>query len=95
MLTQKKSACPLPAFDGQRLRQIRLTRDLTARDLAKKANMNVRNVWRLEANARPNVRAVTLARLTLALEINIDYLLGLTDETKRYPLAGSSSENIR
>ena len=36
-------------------------------------------MWRLEAGKRPNVAAVTLARIALAVDVDINYLLGLTD----------------
>ena len=38
-----------------------------------------RHIWRLEAGTRPRVAAVTLARIALALDTSVDYLLGLTD----------------
>ena len=34
------------------------------------------------AHQRPNTSAVTLARVAMALETNIEYLLGLTDDTQ-------------
>ena len=41
--------------------------------------VTARHIWRLEAGKRPNVAAVTLARIALAVDVEINYLLGLTD----------------
>jgi len=71
-----------PAFNGQRLRQLRRSRGLPAHRLAKEASVSTRHIWRLEAGTRPNVRAVTLARIALVLETSLDYLVGLTDDPR-------------
>ena len=68
-----------PAFDGARLRAVRRQRGLSARDVERMAKVTARHIWRLEAGKRPNVAAVTLARIALAVDVDIDYLLGLTD----------------
>jgi len=60
-----------PTFNGQRLRAIRKRRGLSAEKLARKANVTVRHVWRLEAGKRPNVAAVTLMRIALALDTTL------------------------
>ena len=68
-----------PAFDGARLRAMRKERGLSADDVERMAKVTARHIWRLEAGKRPNVAAVTLARIALAVDVDIDYLLGLTD----------------
>ena len=68
-----------PTFDGERLRAVRKERGLSARDVERMAKVTARHIWRLEAGKRPNVAAVTLARIALAIEVDIDYLLGLTN----------------
>jgi transcriptional regulator with XRE-family HTH domain len=68
-----------PVFDGARLRAMRKERGLSARDVERMAKVTARHIWRLEAGKRPNVAAVTLARIALTLDVDIDYLLGLTD----------------
>lgn len=68
-----------PTFDGERLRAVRKERDLSAHDVERMARVTARHIWRLEAGKRPNVAAVTLARIALALDVDINYLLGLTD----------------
>ena len=75
-----------PALDGERLRQLRCERGLSARKLAEQADLCVRQIWRMEAGHRPNVRAVTVARIALALGTSLDYLMGLADEPAPYPI---------
>jgi hypothetical protein len=36
----------------------------------------------LEAGKRPNVAAVTLARIAVAIDVDINYLLGLSDSPR-------------
>jgi transcriptional regulator with XRE-family HTH domain len=68
-----------PVFAGARLRAVRKQRGLSANDVERKAKVTARHIWRLEAGKRPNVAAVTLARIALAVDVDINYLLGLTD----------------
>ena len=56
-----------PTLDGARLRQLRRERGISARKLAEQADLCVRQIWRMEAGHRPNVRAVTVVRIALAL----------------------------
>lgn len=72
-----------PLFDGARLRAVRKERGLSARDVERMARVTARHIWRLEAGKRPNVAAVTLARIALAVEVDINYLLGLTEDPAR------------
>ncbi len=68
-----------PTFDGARLRAVRRQRGLSVHDVEQRAKVTARHIWRLEAGKRPKVAAVTLARIALAVDVDIDYLLGLTD----------------
>ena len=68
-----------PAFDGARLRAVRKKQGLSAHDVERMAKVTARHIWRLEAGKRPNVAAVTLARIALAVEVDLNCLLGLTD----------------
>ncbi|HIP97632.1 MAG TPA: XRE family transcriptional regulator [Anaerolineae bacterium] len=61
------------------MRAMRKRRGLSAEAVARRANLSTRHVWRLEAGTQPRVAAVTLARIALALDTSVDYLLGLTD----------------
>ena len=72
-----------PTFDGERLRAVRKERGLSARDVERMARVTARHIWRLEAGKRPNVAAVTLARIALAVDVDINYLLGMTDDPAR------------
>jgi transcriptional regulator with XRE-family HTH domain len=86
MATHDESAVTAePALDGARLRQLRRERGLPARKLAERANLCVRQIWRLEAGHRPNVRAVTVAHIALALTTTMDYLMGLTEDPSPHP----------
>ena len=73
-----------PAFDGRRLRELRRSRGLSFRCLAKLAGVNAHHIWRLEVGQRPNVRAVTLARIALALDTSVDYLMGLSEQANAH-----------
>ncbi|MBC7249306.1 MAG: helix-turn-helix transcriptional regulator [Anaerolineae bacterium] len=67
-------------FDGHRLRALRQQRGLRVEDVAAISGITARHIWRLEAGNRSRVAAVTLARIALALDTSVDYLLGLTDD---------------
>jgi transcriptional regulator with XRE-family HTH domain len=86
-----------PQFDSERLKELRSARGLSVEILARHAEVTVRHIWRLESGGRPNVWAVTLGRIALALDTSVDYLLGLTDDprpfrTRRSP---NTSEDAR
>jgi len=92
-----------PALDGRRLRAARKGRKMRPAALAQRTGLTARHIWRLEAGQRPNVRAVTLARLALALRVDLYYLLGLSDEpepwknkvrVERFADARPGGENI-
>jgi len=68
-----------PAFDGARLRAVRKQRGLSVQEVECEAKVTARHIWRLEANQRPNVAAVTLARIAHALGVDMEYLVGLSD----------------
>lgn len=77
-----------PAFDGARLRVVRSQRRLSAREVGQRAGVTARHIWRLEAGKRPNVSAVTLARIAHALDVDMEYLVGLSD----WPQPGRGEE---
>ena len=68
-----------PRFDGARLQAVRKRRRLSVNEVGQIAGVTARHIWRLEANQRPNVAAVTLARIACALEVDMEYLVGLSD----------------
>ena len=69
-------------FDGHRLQARRQRRGVSAEDLAIASGVSARHIWRLEAGERPNVAAVTLARIAQVLDTTLEYLLGLTDDIR-------------
>lgn len=71
-----------PAFDGARLRAVRKQRGLSTEEVGRLADLTPRHIWRLEAGKRPKVAAITLARIALAVGVDINYLLGLTDSPR-------------
>lgn len=64
-------------LNGGRLKALRQARGLSARRLAQRAGVSERQIWRLEANDRPNVSAVLLVRVAVALGTTVEYLVGL------------------
>ncbi|HNT74452.1 MAG TPA: helix-turn-helix transcriptional regulator [Anaerolineae bacterium] len=70
-----------PHFEGQRLRALRQQFGLSGEQLARRADVSTRHVWRLEQEPHhPHVAAVTVARLAQVLHTSVEYLLGLTDD---------------
>lgn len=79
-----------PTFKGSRLRAVRKQRRLSVNEVGQIAGVTARHIWRLEANQRPNVAAVTLARIAHALEVDMEYLVGLSDS----PQAGKEEAGL-
>ena len=73
-----------PRFDGARLQAVRKQRRLSVNEVGRIAGVTARHIWRLEANQRPNVAAVTLARIARALEVDMEYLVGLSDSPQPF-----------
>ena len=71
-----------PRFHGERARAVRKARGLSAREVATRAGIHRRYYLRLERNERPNVSAINVAAIAFALETNLEYLLGLTDDPR-------------
>jgi transcriptional regulator with XRE-family HTH domain len=69
-----------PELKFERLKALRKKQGLSAERVARKANVSVRHLRRLEAGQRPNTSAVTLACVATALGTTVEYLLGLTND---------------
>lgn len=82
-----------PAFDGRRIRVLRQQRGWSAEKLARRADISLRHMLRLEANERPNVSAVVVARLAQALNVSTDELLGVTAGSEVRVQSVSDPEN--
>ncbi len=68
-----------PQLQGQRLRELRKQKGLSAEKLARLSDVSTRQIWRLEGNTRPNSAAITVARVAEALDTTLEYLLGMTN----------------
>lgn len=64
---------------GDRLRELREQMALTQDDLAEKIGVGVQQINRYE-NQKTEPDGEMLARLSIALDVGTDYLLGLTDD---------------
>ncbi|HDQ70665.1 MAG TPA: XRE family transcriptional regulator [Chloroflexi bacterium] len=71
-----------PTFAGGRIRALRKQRSLPAEAVARRADISLRHLHRLEAGQRPNTSAVTLTRVALALDTTVEYLLGVTEDSR-------------
>jgi transcriptional regulator with XRE-family HTH domain len=71
-----------PELNFERLKALRKEQGLSAEQIARKANVSVRHLRRLETGQRPNTSAVTLAKVALALGTTVEHLLGLTDDAR-------------
>ena len=70
-LQQSKTAASIQFVDvGQRLREIRIDRNLTIRDLARKSSLNVNTLSMIE-NGKASPSLETLQQLSIALETHI------------------------
>ena len=49
-------------------------------ELARRAHLNKVHLWKIRQGLRPNLTAVTVVRLAMALGVTTDYLLGLCEE---------------
>ena len=67
-------------FYGERVRALRKAQGISADRLGRITELSIRHLYRLEANQRPNVWGITVARIATALGTSCDYLLGLTDD---------------
>lgn len=81
---------------GGRLRELRLSKNLTQEELAKKISLSKANVSKYEADlVEPNLD--TLAMLSALFDVSINYLLGIPEKTtpKEQPLSEKQSQLIK
>lgn len=71
---------PEPSVFGRRLRQARDLRGMTQAELAEKSRVSAVMISHFETGTRPSASADNLVKLSNALEVSIDYLLGRTDD---------------
>ncbi len=72
-------------FRGERMRQLRHAQKISADRLGRRCELTIRHIYRVENNQKPNVWAVTVAKIARALHTSMDYLMGLTDNPEPYP----------
>ena len=70
----------MPTF-GDRLKELRNSKNLTQKDMAEIFKMTERNYQRLEATAKPSYDNLT--KFATYFEVSTDYILGRTDNPNR------------
>lgn len=74
---------------AERLRRVRVSRNLTQRELGEKVGLSQQAIPQIETGSnKPSID--TLLKLSKALEVSADYLLGLTDEASPYKTGGAA-----
>lgn len=71
-----------PVFEGSRLKALRFERGLSAEEAARRSDVSLRHLLRLEAGQRPNTSAVTLFRIAQALNTTVEYLLRAASDSR-------------
>lgn len=74
----------------KRLRDLREDHDLTQRRLAEMLGMKQTQYFRYEQGYR-DIPTDILIRLSELYSVSVDYILGLTNETKMYPRNDNNS----
>jgi len=59
---------------AKRIKQIRKAKGLSAREVASRCKMHLREYQRLESAKPPDMRASTIARIAKALNVSLRYL---------------------
>lgn len=67
---------------SSRLKELRKSRGLLQKDLASQFSMTLRNYQKIEATDRPSYE--TLIRFADFYDVSTDYILGRSDDPKRY-----------
>jgi transcriptional regulator with XRE-family HTH domain len=66
---------------------------MSVQDLAIYSRISARHIWRLERGERPNPSVNTVARLAIALETTLEYLVGMTnDQVSLHQLSATLEE---
>lgn len=64
---------------SERLRALRVERQLSLRQLARASEIPFQTIQRLERDAAPNPTMSTMVALARVLGVTVDYLLGTSD----------------
>jgi transcriptional regulator with XRE-family HTH domain len=66
---------------GERIKQLRLERELTLDQLAQATESSKSYIWELENKNPPRPSAEKLAAIATALGVTVDFLIGADDQT--------------
>jgi transcriptional regulator with XRE-family HTH domain len=66
-----------------RIKQVRESRSLSQQDLADRAGLSLKQIWRYE-NGESEATAGAITAIAKTLEVSTDYLLGLSNEPTGY-----------
>ncbi|WP_165973945.1 helix-turn-helix domain-containing protein [Marinitoga lauensis] len=69
---------------GQRIKEIRISKGLEQKELAKLAGIGQSTFSEIESGKRIGIRTDILVKIAKALNVSTDYLLGLTDIPKSF-----------
>jgi len=70
---------------GDRIKTMREKRQLSQRELAKRAGIDHAWIARLEAGERHNISLAAARRLAEVLQVSVDYLAGMYDDATTPP----------
>lgn len=81
---------------GKNLKKIRTSRNITQKELSVLSNVSQSTIAEIEKGTRQNLRADNLNKISIALAISTDELLGLSKDTEyTMPNISSLGKNIR
>jgi XRE family transcriptional regulator, regulator of sulfur utilization len=89
------SSADAPGAFGHRLRQWRMDRDLTLRDVSEKSGLSIAYLSDLERGKLANPTLETLTALAGALGLSLNMLLGLEDDQTSSPPVSTPLEELR
>ena len=69
------------SIEGQNIKKIREQKNIGITELAKKAKVGIATISELESGIRKRPSGSTLKKIADALDININEILGITEET--------------
>lgn len=69
------------SIEGQNIKKIREQKNIGITELAKKAKVGIATISELESGIRKNPSGSTLKKIADALDINVNDILGISEET--------------
>lgn len=77
----------------RRIRELREDRDIPQREIARMLNMSQTGYSKYETGEN-DVPTAVLIKLSMIYNVSIDYILGMTDEKKRYILCSEFVDEV-